>query len=197
VLKPNAGVESAGVLPLLLQDDGRYLNPWSGETKHWSQWVAKSAGIHPYGSHDWLIEEMIGDGRKPPYDWKFHCIGGRAMLVSQFRRNGVTRWAKVWSRDFKPLGDVLPNRRMWLKRQRDESMPPPMDGPALIAAAERLAKAVGGMFCRVDLYEDQRGPVFGEITMRPSNVTFAPSLDRELGKEWIAALQRSGAASSS
>lgn len=38
----------------------------------------------------------------------------------------------------------------------------------LIELAETYATATGVDFVRVDLYEDDRGPVFGEITPHPS-----------------------------
>lgn len=53
-------------------------------------------------------------------------------------------------------------------------------------AASKVARHVPTPFVRVDLYEAQDGPVFGEITPIPAGGTsqFVPEWDERLGRLW-------------
>ena len=69
------------------------------------------------------------------------------------------------------------------------SMADPSQPVALREAAERYSLSALSAFARIDLYEDDRGPVFGEITPHPSagyqhNVYYGRELDRQMGRMW-------------
>ncbi len=90
---------------------------------------------------------------------------------------------KFWSPELSELGPVRHQDRY------EASLPAPRHPRDLVAAAERIARALPGPFVRVDLYDVPGGVAFGEITPRPGgSQRFTPDLDRRLGEAWERAL---------
>lgn len=188
VVKPNNGCVALGVLPLLPVEDG-WRGAFSGQVAPWAAWMRKLDAIPrrktPPNTESvggpWLVEEFVGGGPAVPDDWKCYVIGGRVGIVAQMRRApGAGRGAKPalcqWSREWE---------RVHATPHTVYALPAPRFGPALIEAAERIARALPAPFVRIDLYEDERGPLFGEITPEPGGShRFNPEWDRKLGEMW-------------
>lgn len=132
-----------------------------------------------------IVEELVprdgGDGIAD--DWKFYCFGGRVELSMQRRTHGQIdqdRWRfRFRDRDGVDLGPVkFPDRH-------DPALDDPRDLQALTATAERISSAIGRPFVRVDLFESERGPLFGELTPEPGPPeAFDADTDRRLGAAW-------------
>lgn len=124
-----------------------------------------------------LAEPLLGGGLPLPIDYKIYVFGGRATHIQvHLGRGGRHRWI------LHDLGwrQLVPT---------DERPPPPSSLAAMIAAAEALACETS--FLRVDFYEIEGRPYFGEICLYPGSGLdpFAADwIDLELGSIWLAAL---------
>jgi len=144
-----------------------------------ARWVAR-----PYGGwlDEWaykhvprglLAEPLLGDGYELPIDYKFYVFGGQATHVQvHVGRARHHRWV-LYDRDFRQLVSV-----------KDAPAAPRSLG-AMLAAAEELA--AGNEFLRVDFYEIDGKPRFGEFCLYPGSGLdpFAADwIDFELGALW-------------
>ena len=125
-----------------------------------------------------LVEPLVGTGPGLPIDYKFYVFGGRVEYIQvHLGRGSRHRWIVV--------------DREWRRRSAASIDPDPVQPTTLkrmIAAAEELA--CGFDFARVDLYEIDDHPLFGEVTFYPGSGLdrFHPvSLDSEMGRHWLAA----------
>ena len=137
-----------------------------------------------------MAEEVIlrpGSSGMLSTEWKMYCFGGQVGLMVQGDRASDDRGR----RDFQfRLRDFSAVKAPWVRGyHRVLTMPDPHFPDGLIEFAEKYSTAVGVDFVRVDLYEDDRGPVFGEITPHPSagyiHINYlGRELDRRLGAMW-------------
>ena len=188
VLKPVRGAGASGVHLLQRRPEGWYelrrgrsvtLDEVRGSLRELAGGGSISAGL--------ILEQMVTDSRDldlPPVDFKVYTFFGKVALtlarapkispdgVRQTRVKGFdTSWA-----DLGP--DVVPGFP-------DPSIPPPRHADALLAMAERISAAVPRPFLRVDLYDDDDGPMFGEITPFPGGPRgYRRDIDRYLGECW-------------
>jgi len=166
----------------------------SEEEKDWPmieetcrQWL--STGVANFWQENWyneierqiVVEPMLGD-RSPGaslVDYQFFVFGGRAEYVQvDIGENGHykrTLFDRNWTRQ--PFG---------LKFQietREIERPPHFT--EMLKAAEKIASEFS--FARVDFYDFESGPKFGEVTFAPSSgySPFHPSsYDRVFGDLW-------------
>ncbi len=124
-----------------------------------------------------LAEQLIG-GESLPLDYKIYVFGGVATHVQvHLDRDGKHRWM-LHDRDYRKL---MPSQ--------SDSPAKPHSLPAMLDAAETMAR--GFSFARVDFYEVDRKPLFGEFCFYPGSGLdpFAADwIDVELGKLWLANL---------
>ncbi len=123
-----------------------------------------------------LIEPFIGKDGALPIDWKVFVFGGRALFVQvHLERETRHRWLVMdldWRRVSAPTGDPDPA--------------PPANLQRMLTAAENLG--AGFDFVRVDFYEVDGAPLFGEMTFYPGSGLdpFDPvSLDDVMGRQWL------------
>ncbi len=125
-----------------------------------------------------LAEELVGDVQSLPVDYKIYVFDGRATHVQvHLDRAGGHKWI-LHDRDFNKL---VPDQAG--SPQKPESL------GAMLEAAEELAR--GFSFIRIDFYEVDRKPLFGEFCFYPGSGLdpFAADwIDFELGRLWKAAL---------
>jgi TupA-like ATPgrasp len=200
VVKPVQGWSSRGVYALQRDGDG-LLSVFDNRAFSWDEVRSKlavdekelAADAEAKGfrlTREVLVEELVPSGqpdRALPFDWKCYCIGGRVEVVMQKdagdRRERSAARYKFWSPELTELGPVLDHH------DYDASLPTPRDPQGLIETAERVARALPGLFVRIDLYDVPGGVVFGEITPQPGGPQrFTPDLDRRLGEAWERAL---------
>lgn len=151
---------------------------WAELATRTARWTAA-----PYGGwlDEWayrdvprgvLAEPLIGDGDLP-IDYKIYVFGGHATHVQvHYDRARSHRWV-LHDRDFRPLAGEA------------SGLPAPRSLIAMLAAAEELA--AGFDFLRVDFYDDDGAPRFGEFCLYPGSGLdpFAADwIDLELGSLW-------------
>lgn len=124
-----------------------------------------------------IVEPLLG-GRLPlPIDYKIYVFGGVATHVQvHLDRGQQHRWIlhdRNWNR-------LVPTR---------DKPAAPASLPRLLDAAEELRR--GRSFIRVDFYEVERTPYFGEFCLYPGSgldAFAADWIDVELGRLWLDAL---------
>lgn len=159
--------------------DGR--DDWQKIRRKAQRWMAKDygiwldEGIYRHIPRGLLIEPFVGEGINLPLDYKFYVFGGRVEYVQvHLDRAGRHRWMlfdRQWQRVSSPTHDV--------------DVSPPVNLARMIEAAEKLGRPFD--FVRVDLYEVQGKPLFGEMTFYPGSGLdrFDPvSLDVVIGAHW-------------
>lgn len=123
-----------------------------------------------------IIEPLLQAKADLPLDYKVYVFGGQATHIQvHLDRAHSHRWI-LHDRDWTPLAG------------HRENVPPPQSLAHMVQAAERLAQ--GYDFLRVDFYEIEREPVFGEFCLYPGSGLdpFAQDwIDFELGSLWKAA----------
>lgn len=159
----------------------------------WFRLQARSAGWMRRGYGAWLdewayrdiprgllVEPFVGTGGELPVDYKIYVFGGHAAFVQvHLERERAHRWMlfdTAWKRVSAPTRDADP--------------PPPFSLTAMIEAAECMGR--GFDFVRVDFYEVDRRPLFGEMTFYPGSGLdpFDPvELDAVIGAEWLRAYE--------
>ena len=124
-----------------------------------------------------LIEPFIGGGGALPIDYKIYVFGGRAACVKVDRDREHGHWRSIHDLDW---------RTIWAPPGQ-ELVPPPASLAEMIEAAETLGRDFD--FVRVDFYEVDGRPRFGEMTFYPgSGLSPLPdSLDHWLGSLWTEA----------
>jgi len=163
----------------------RSADDWPAAHRRAHRWLRRSYG---WWLDEWLyaqlprgiiVEPFIGPGPVLPLDYKVFVFGGRAEFVQvHLDREGRHRWLvfdRDWQRQSAPTADRDPPRPVALE--------------AMLRAAETLGR--GFVFVRVDLYEVDGVPRFGEMTFYPGSglERFDPvALDEQMGMKWRAAV---------
>lgn len=188
VLKPVRGAGASGVHLLERRPEGWYdlRRGRSVAVDEVRRTLRELAGAGST-SDELIVEQMVTDSRDlehPPVDYKVHTFFGKAVLTlarapktspDGVRQTRVKGFDASWA-DLGP--DVVPGLP-------DPTIPPPRHGDALLAMAERVSAAVPRPFLRVDLYDDDDGPMFGEITPFPGGPSrYRRDVDRLLGECW-------------
>lgn len=160
------------------------LEDWNAIRRRSSGWLKQ-----PYGLwlDEWLytqiprgilVEPFIGNNGQLPLDYKLYVFGGQVACIQvHLERETRHRWLlfdRAWRRMSAQTRDVDPTA--------------PQSLQAMIEAAETLAQ--GFDFVRVDFYEVECQPRFGEMTFYPGSGLDPfdpPELDLLLGKLWAEA----------
>ena len=149
---------------------------------------------HPY-LHEWwyndierllLIEPMIGENLN---DYKFFCFSGKVRAVQVDAGRFTDHQRSFFDADWKLLPFAFSYPPI------DGAVPPPRHLARMIELAETLS--AGFAFARIDFYDLEAGPRFGEITFAPEAGfgRFMPrSADRMLGEWWEEGERRAAAA---
>lgn len=124
-----------------------------------------------------LAEPLLGGALPLPIDYKIYVFGGVATHVQVHLGRGARhRW-------------ILHDRNWRQLVAASEQPPPPPSLPAMLDAAEVLAR--GMPFVRIDFYDIGGKPWFGEYCLYPGSGLdpFAADwIDCELGRLWLDAL---------
>jgi hypothetical protein len=154
-------------------------------------WLRKPYGL---GYGEWLyraiepqllVEPFIGNGTDLPVDYKFWVFHGRCVMIQVDTGRERHHRRRFFDRNWSPLpfGLHYPIEHGEIER------PSALDG--MLSGAEKLGRGFG--FVRVDLYEVEGAPVFGEMTFYPGSgiESFTlSSVDVLLGRMWAAADRR-------
>ena len=86
--------------------------------------------------------------------------------------------------DWEPLPDCVP-----VGFTSTADIAPPRDLDVMLEMASRLGAAVGD-YCRVDIFDTDRGPVFNEFSLTPHNGKVTAFADEYLGDHWQRMIDR-------
>lgn len=184
VLKPNSSSSAVGFCPLVREGD-RFRNVKDGTTPRLEDLRRELDRTmeHRGFADEWFVEELLlpPDGSLAPLeDYKFYCFGGRTEFVAHIwwaSRRPRKRWA-CYTRAWEPV-EVLTGR--------PNVSPAPLSErrQALLETAEAAAAALAYPFVRIDLYDTERGVVFGEFTPGPGRrYAFLPAWEERLRRRW-------------
>jgi hypothetical protein len=127
-----------------------------------------------------FVEALVGkDQGYAPVDYKFCVVGGRVAYVIVVAFRSTIKNTGHLDRDWRRLEVVQGGIDSTLDIPRPKSL------SRMIEAAEALGSEFDMM--RVDFYEEDGQPVFGEFTVYPRSglLQFDPAtFDRELGSHW-------------
>ncbi len=154
---------------------------WAALQRRAARWVTKSYGfwldewLYAHIPKGLLVEPFIGSGQSLPIDYKFYVFAGRVEYVQvHLDRAGRHRWM-LFDRGWQPVSS----------QSAASGLLPPPNLHRMIEAAEELGRSFD--FVRVDLYDVDDRPWFGEMTFYPGSGLdrFDPvSLDITIGAQW-------------
>lgn len=157
---------------------------WTTVERECRDWLADRK---PNMSGDWyydpiepalLVEPMLGSSA-PPHDYKIFVFSGVAHYVQVDTDRFVAHKRTLFTRDWRPV------RVNYGYPMHEDDLAPPKGLDELLAAAELLGGEFS--FCRIDLYDVEPSPKFGEVTFVPDSgeQRFIPrSFDEHLGRLW-------------
>lgn len=128
-----------------------------------------------------ICEQLLGDGKVPPADYKFSCFHGKPdhVMVCYGRETGTPKYY------FFDMDWQLKRYNGWGKRAPEGfTLPKPQNFEKMIRIAEILSKPY--YYARIDLYHVNGRIYFGEITLCPNsgfdaNITL--EADQMLGRK--------------
>lgn len=127
-----------------------------------------------------FVEALVGkDQDYDPVDYKLCVLAGRVEYIVVVAFRSTAKNTGHLDRDWRPLNIVQGAIDSSLK------IPPPKSLARMIEAAEALGSEFD--MVRVDFYEEEGEPIFGEFTVYPRSglLQFDPaSFDGELGAHW-------------
>ena len=188
VLKPLRGSTSKGVF-LLQRADGGWRDLASGRVVSPDDVAREYRALVTSGaiSADVLVERAIVDPRcpgLPPIDYKVYTFYGQVGLTMAKGHawdgcGGSAASFRVFDAQWRDLGDAFGRNRL------NPLIPPPVRGAEMLELASLVSSAVPRGLLRVDLFEDEDGPVLGEVTPEPGgSVIVRSDVDRMLGQQW-------------
>ena len=132
---------------------------WQAARRRAAGWTRRAYGLwlDEWAYRDlprgYIVEPFLGSGDRLPVDYKIYVFGGHAVLVQvhldRGRNHRWTLYDRAWTQVSMP--DEAPS-----------SAPANLD--RMLAAAETLARPFD--FARIDFYEIDGQPKFGEVTFR-------------------------------
>lgn len=209
VLKPEFASTSIGVLLLERITRGSFRNVVTGiESTRQSlmEYCTDIASAHYKQENPeavFVVEELLrgADGSTPPPDVRCYCFQGEiGMILTEHHITGQAR-AMYFDGNFVPFDDLDERYSIsdYSARTGDESIEsavPPKNARAILNVARRISSAVPSAFCRVDLYDTDRGVVLGELTFYPGTFYYKnrkimlEKEDERLGRLWDQAQER-------
>lgn len=129
-----------------------------------------------------IVEELIGDGKTVPPDYKIFVFDGRVGLMWKDEGRYVDHKRYTFDRDWNPQPFDFYHRRGAVDPARPATL------PEMIRVSEALGK--GFEFVSIDLYDVNGRIYFGEMTFFPAAGNgrfFPPEGDYALGRLWPSA----------
>ncbi|GAB3842099.1 ATP-grasp fold amidoligase family protein [Nesterenkonia populi] len=166
-LKFAHGWSARGVMLLERTGAERYFDHFS--LREWSlqeirEKQQETTASFPKKKPAWIIEEML-HGPQPgtiPFDYKFYMFQGQIGLVSQIDRNSSPLRNAFFDGNLNPLVEEQDFR---LSSKIQPAAPlVPRSAVMLSRWAVELSQMTDAPFVRVDLYDTENGPYFGEFT---------------------------------
>jgi hypothetical protein len=193
VLKPLGGNSNLGVF-ILKKVDGVFLD-LIRNIRFSEDELAEEYAKHvnnPSVNSKILINEKINDNNDKyviPRDYKFYCFYGKLMIIMQKDANNNNPEKEVkykyWNENWEDLGEIMPIFSY------DRRMEKPNSSRKLIEIVENLSSMIPLPFVRIDMFDSENGPAFGEFTFHPGTYkNYTLEWDQKLGQAYEDAEQR-------
>ena len=159
---------------------------WPAIRRRAERWVRSRYGswLDEWGYRDiergLLVEPFVGTGGVLPVDYKFFVFGGRVEFVQVHVNRETEHRRVIFNRNWRRVS-ILPDTVA-------AELPRPHTLDMMMEAAEELGR--DSDFVRVDLYNADPHPLFGEFTFYPGSGLdpFEPvGLDQAFGERWLKA----------
>ena len=111
-----------------------------------------------------LIEEFLTDPEGKygvTWDYKFYTFNGNVALVQVNEKDEETKKISYYKSNWKPL-----RRKLISNEVTGEPLPKPAHFDQMLEDVKKLSRQYE-IFARIDYYDTNRGPVFGEFTPTP------------------------------
>lgn len=188
VIKMTCGTTAQAVWPLVREGDGyRDLLGDPSEVLSRAELVSRVTDAVRYDDQARVLMEELLPGpsdkalRVPP-DYKllcFHGVVGLIAVIGRTQRSGRRLASRYFAPDGTDMGNALVDALV------NPRLPAPGHLDDLIGAGETLSAAIQSPFVRVDMYDTDKGIIFGEITPDPGgNHLMREDVDRHLGSLW-------------
>jgi hypothetical protein len=186
VIKPHVGSTNRGV-HVLTREGGRWRDHMNGSLHAFADLqrsLVEGAAAARHSATLLLEEALVPRDRLAgtipiPDDLKVFFFDDVPLVVMQRRLHSSSRpenWRfAFWSPDGRTLGPVRYADRF------DASLERPTGLGEVVDAATVIARELALPQVRIDMYDTNRGPVFGEITPLPGAGLWIPEVDRLLG----------------
>lgn len=191
VIKPHNGASNRGVFLLERTKTDTYRDLMDQRLKNSADVVKLYSELVANGlvSERLAVEELLQPRTdlRPiigiPDDLKIYCFYDRPRAIMQRRMFGQAdreKWRfKLWTGEWADMGPVKYSDRY------DSALEIPVGAEEVLEAAASLARFVAVPFVRLDFFDTQRGPVFGEVSAHPGPPEqWESSADEMLGWEW-------------
>jgi hypothetical protein len=191
VIKAHNGTNNRGVFLLVRQGPDQYRDLMQAGPRTRSQVMAEYRAFIDDGkvSETFAVEELLApradliETTDIPDDLKIYCFYDQPFAIMQRRTFGDPNrrnWKfRFWTEAWVDLGPVKYPERI------DPDLQPPAGGDAVLDAASVIGRHLALPFVRLDLYDTDRGPVFGEVSPHPGPPEkWEPAADEMLGRAW-------------
>lgn len=121
-----------------------------------------------------LLEEKVFDYEKEyiiPRDFKFYTFNGKISLILSIDRNrkpGISLW---YNEKFSPIKDDRVKCNAPFSRTLSYYTSPP-NAQEMIKFVEKISKLINTPFASIDIYNSNRGPLLGEVTLTPGGIYY-------------------------
>jgi hypothetical protein len=158
---------------------------WDAIEKTMDTWLGQ---VHAPHLGEWLyseiipqilVEPFIGDMARLPIDYKLWTFGGKVHYIEVITDRGIAAKQVFYDLNWKRLSFI----NCYVIETQEILKPSSLN--TMIAAAEKVAEGIS--MVRVDFYEINSRPIFGEMTFYPASGYDAfdpPELDRIIGDLW-------------
>lgn len=180
VIKPS---HTSGYIEFVT-DEGADLEAVATQANTWTKYVHHPQLLE-WGYGDipprLLVEPFIGEENAPPLDYKFFVFNGQVRMVQV----DTDRFIGHKRSFYDPQWKKLPFGMGYPVEPRD--IPAPTNFEKMKEFANRMCSMIANDFVRVDLYELDGAPFFGEVTFYPEagfKSFMPPSYDQVVGGYW-------------
>ena len=177
VIKTNNGCATV----LIVTDKSKINIPQTRQLLN--KWLKKEYGYFGYNGHYLRIkpclicEKYLKDEKsgETPIDYKFYCTYGTPIIIEVITERNIEKRqckATLYDTNWEVIHEST--------KESKEIVEKPESFDKMISACKTLAQNFP--FVRVDFYEIQGKPIFGELTFTPEIRNFSPSISEKLAK---------------
>lgn len=181
VIKPCHATNAWGVMLLERRGERRFFNFLDSKeySLHELLVTLNEPMQHYMFPNSWMVEELLYpvDGSSLPLDdYKCYAFKGQIPLILQVNRKNNRREYKWYDSEWTEI------RTGKYDDAINSNLQPPSHPVTLLETAMTVSRKLPIPFCRIDLYDTEKGTVVGELTPEPGMYqSFSSIIDQYLG----------------